>query len=797
MEIAAKIYGTTLYVGTIPIQTVYGEFQLHTFQNLIHKGYIMALAKGDLGAERLYTRIHSSCVTSETLRSLDCDCVLQLEGALRQISAKGAGILFYMIQEGRGCGYIGKSRACMHVQYHEDRISTFDAYRELGMRADYREYDNIAEVAHMLGVSNSPFVLMTNNPDKIKGFQDAGLKLEGVESIEAPPSPFNQSYLVSKQKMGHLLYQTKKKQSRYHLPYPLVKPFEPYSLDQYSRFVHCSTYYLPIKPVRRQMVVTRQELATVAHDHQVVGDIDADRLLVKFSDDKALAEIGIRPYWFKVHMYYDLASDRDFVVLTYGDLQAKTPLVRVHSESLLNRFPLVHSENHYKEKYLMSLEQIVRNDSGLIVLLYKDGRGSGLSNLVLSHVFGKDRTGIQVDVRDYVGASQLIHHHVGDQEIRVLYSGSSRVPLNQALVDEHVQVSDWVELYPKDDQKGHEVIDRRIRDLPQHLIPMRNNPIRFNYDHEYLVTGVGVSEAHARYFVHQAKKYHPQLNIRFVPTTAIVFGQIQHPAYLVAISQGLSPTIMAAAASWPPDKLTLITAVTDSNPDAGKRDLVAKVLRQKGEVINFPVEDEYTTLIRVIGPAAGFFCIYQLVQQRSLEANFLAQLHRTLLDAAHTKLPEAFAENLPDIEQVVILAAYPATEYLQNLKFKLIEGAFIPAVHICDYLEFPHGLYQNCEHQRARGKLCYVVMLEGQDSATQQAAARTRELLGPEYPVWRIMSQLPVDLQVLEFEMIFNHFVMQAIEAKDIDQVTWQGKDRQHLLYDWQPAVIDAEHSLL
>jgi 3,4-dihydroxy 2-butanone 4-phosphate synthase/GTP cyclohydrolase II len=82
---------------------------------LITKGYILAIAHGDIKSQTLYTRIHSSCVTSENMRSLDCDCVLQLEGAMKKIAEKKNGILFYLIQEGRGCGYVGKSRACMIV----------------------------------------------------------------------------------------------------------------------------------------------------------------------------------------------------------------------------------------------------------------------------------------------------------------------------------------------------------------------------------------------------------------------------------------------------------------------------------------------------------------------------------------------------------------------------------------------------------------------------------------------------------------------------------------------------------
>ena len=77
-----KIYGTSIYIGSTDLETVFGTFQAYTFQNVIHKGYVIALSKGDLESDRLYTRVHSSCVTSETLRSMDCDCVNQLEGAL-------------------------------------------------------------------------------------------------------------------------------------------------------------------------------------------------------------------------------------------------------------------------------------------------------------------------------------------------------------------------------------------------------------------------------------------------------------------------------------------------------------------------------------------------------------------------------------------------------------------------------------------------------------------------------------------------------------------------------------------
>ena len=76
---------------------------------------------------------------------MDCDCVFQLNGAIKKISETD-GILFYLIQEGRGCGYVGKSRGCMMTQASEatDKpLTTFDVYKAMGMKHDYRNYSNV------------------------------------------------------------------------------------------------------------------------------------------------------------------------------------------------------------------------------------------------------------------------------------------------------------------------------------------------------------------------------------------------------------------------------------------------------------------------------------------------------------------------------------------------------------------------------------------------------------------------------------------------------------------------------
>src|SRR5690606_37253995 len=126
------------------------------------------------------TRLHSSCVTSETMRGCDCDCGQQLEGAFKVIAEKGNGILFYLMQEGRGVGYIGKSRDRMLVQASLDQLSTFQAYASMGLKKDHRSYDNIAHICHLLGIKAS-FVVLTNNPDKVEALKSLGLNVVRTE----------------------------------------------------------------------------------------------------------------------------------------------------------------------------------------------------------------------------------------------------------------------------------------------------------------------------------------------------------------------------------------------------------------------------------------------------------------------------------------------------------------------------------------------------------------------------------------------------------------------------------------
>ena len=118
----------------------------------------------------MLTRVHSECWTSEVMGSLKCDCREQFHVALEKIAAEGAGVLVYLRQEGRGIGLGNKIRA---YALQASGADTVEANLALGFEADERSYDIAGAILRDLGVLSVR--LMTNNPLKVKGLEDAGV----------------------------------------------------------------------------------------------------------------------------------------------------------------------------------------------------------------------------------------------------------------------------------------------------------------------------------------------------------------------------------------------------------------------------------------------------------------------------------------------------------------------------------------------------------------------------------------------------------------------------------------------
>jgi 3,4-dihydroxy 2-butanone 4-phosphate synthase/GTP cyclohydrolase II len=161
----------------------------------------VAIVRGDVaGAEAVLCRVHSECLTGEVFGSLKCDCRAQLDKALAAIAAEGRGVVVYLRQEGRGIGLGNKIRAYALQAEGKD---TVEANLALGFAADLRSYDMAASILAELGVSS--IALMTNNPEKLDGLEQAGVRIAAHVPHWVEDHEHNREYLeVKRAKMGHL-----------------------------------------------------------------------------------------------------------------------------------------------------------------------------------------------------------------------------------------------------------------------------------------------------------------------------------------------------------------------------------------------------------------------------------------------------------------------------------------------------------------------------------------------------------------------------------------------------------------
>jgi 3,4-dihydroxy 2-butanone 4-phosphate synthase/GTP cyclohydrolase II len=351
----------------------------------------------------------------------------------------------------------------------------------MGLRKDHRNYENISQICQLLGIS-AGFIVLTNNPDKVTALESQGLKVLRTETLEVEPSPFNLSYLTSKAAAGHILQRPATSLVRSARPPERVVPFQPHALAHAQRFIYSASYFLPMKPVDNEIVLPAarfEQLFLNGSGHRYlmgphplvrgreeirggrfVVRIDSDRIAAfkREAPDDPIVDLLTTPYWFRVHVYFDLVTSQDFVVLTYGHPQAHdVPVVRVQSESLFNRFPLVSTDN--RDKYKKSVQHIVRYGVGAIVLLYYDGRGAGFGayatdvmlterGLSSSSDESYRMLGVSYDSRDYDACMLLLRHHIPNEKIQmVMNSPSSLVRKKEystALGNHHIDVDKWI-----------------------------------------------------------------------------------------------------------------------------------------------------------------------------------------------------------------------------------------------------------------------------------------------------------------------------------------------------------------
>lgn len=344
------------------------------------------------------------------------------------------------------------------------------------------------------------------------------------------------------------------------------------------------------------------------------------------------------------------------------------------------------------------------------------------------------------------------------------------------------------------DRLGHELLAQRLHQIPDVLRGMfeRGGPKLLPAtaaSQRFIITGTGSSEAHARYLAMLLNLYTDRA-ASYLPLSG--FTQDHRPAFtgktLIVFSQGVSPNAQIALRRRTDFSHTILFTAT--NPEtarrAGKADraaLLQQLIDDGGQLIEFPLAEEYTTLIRFVGPMAGYLACLQFVAALSscrfstprpeeilplLDAEPSTELVDVMLHA-----PERFSRGFN------LVTAAPISDFAQNLACKFMEGLFWPCPPISDFLQFAHGPFQQTTaHPHP------VLILQGNSPLEAELVERSVRMLrevGLDAHVVHVDA--PPLTSIFGFEAALNRLVFRVMTARGVDQVNWPGKGRDDLLY--------------
>lgn len=181
------------------LPTKYGKFKIKAYKDG-NQEHLAIMSQDFELIDAPYVRIHSECLTGDTLGSLKCDCQNQLDLSLKFISEHG-GLVIYHRQEGRNIGLVNKINA---YALQDLGRNTIEANLELGFKEDERDYSIVGYIFEDLGIKT--LKLITNNPEKLDYVKSLGVEIKERIPAITNSNKYNEGYLATKkEKMGHLL----------------------------------------------------------------------------------------------------------------------------------------------------------------------------------------------------------------------------------------------------------------------------------------------------------------------------------------------------------------------------------------------------------------------------------------------------------------------------------------------------------------------------------------------------------------------------------------------------------------
>ena len=348
-------------------------------------------------------------------------------------------------------------------------------------------------------------------------------------------------------------------------------------------------------------------------------------------------------------------------------------------------------------------------------------------------------------------------------------------------------------------RSGLELLETRVASLPEMLrrLAALDNPalpIRPAKVRRFVTTGLGSSTAHARFLAFVigeslglTARYAPLSSLAAPPASA---GQ----DVLIVFSQGLTPNVrpvLGTAPLW--QHVVTVTAVRESGDDV-KSQVLRDLRAAGGSVRTMPGEDEYGTLVRVVGPMLGYLEAIRLAAAIAratasapppiVDVDELCERVRGAGDALDRALDRAALRSLDGLQQgLALLALGDYGTLATNLQYKILEGMLLPLPPVWDLLEFAHGPLQ----QGFSGPLTLLALSHAGDGVERGLLDRVAATLEPSrHRIIELPAALPGPLAIFEHEAMLDRLMLRWIAERQLDQTNWPARGRDQALYDAQ-----------
>ncbi len=333
------------------------------------------------------------------------------------------------------------------------------------------------------------------------------------------------------------------------------------------------------------------------------------------------------------------------------------------------------------------------------------------------------------------------------------------------------------------DPLGHQLLAARVAQLPALLRELAEQPVMApRVVGRVVATGIGSSEAHARYLVWLLNHF-TEIPAEFVPLASFAQPQPGLGRTLVVFSQGLSSNARFALAQAKHFTHTVVfTSATEAGQRAAGRADRAELLNHlQGagiEIVPFPVEDEYTILIRVLGPACGFLVARQWVKR--IGGNRLPALTdgwpavENALTANLRGVTTAMQQNVAAWSAgFTLLLPAPLAEFSQNVGCKFVEGLFWTAPTQVEFLQLAHGPFQQLA---ARPRPVWMLAPQADPCAAALAKHATTMLRSIGIDPLVTPLDVSADLAPIALELLLNPLVVELTRHLRVNQLDWPGK---------------------